>query len=880
MRVRATCLAVLLMALSTPLTAQETNGAIRGRLVTAETRAITEAIITATSPDLLGERRTVSRGDGVYTLLALPPGSYTLRVAAIGYRPVVIEQITVQLGRMSGLGDLVLEPAAVALAEITITAPQVTLDPVGTTIGATLEAEDLEGLPGARDYKSLMTLLPHVNTSYHGDPPNAMGSTGLENMYFIDGVNVTMPSNAGTSTGLPRNFIKSVEVRAGGYEAEFGRALGAIVNAVTYTGTNTFTYAAFGNLAHHSLSANPRAGPVLKESGQYSWDAGVRIGGPLVRDRLWYSAAINPSLTHSLREIPALGNHTDESRSLVHAANLLWRPGRATTIETASFGDGGHRNAVGLMDFFGTLRPLTPDPYLTRVETGGSTALLRLTHELGSVARLEARVARSTFRHRTIAQGAAGEDATYVDYVAQTIEGGVPWLSANTEQRHSVLLKGAMLVAQHSIVAGVEYEDNRAHASGGNPRLLVERRESGWTTGRQAYDGRVGGLVASAFVQDAWRVSPRLTVTVGVRWSDQRIIGVSGRTAQRFAHEWQPRLGFSHLLRANGSQRVFGSYGRFVQQQPLTLAILYYQPYLGYINSFDTDPRSGSATPMDSVDFSSSEEDYPPIPGAKVESTDEITLGYEQTFAAAHRLTVRGMYRRLGSVFQQGFDGSWFFLGMPGEGDLDFLPPPRRTYAALEAALEGTWRATKYRLSYVLSRSHGNYTGLYSSDQYYGVPGNNAGLATAEHSTNTTGLLPNDRTHVGKVSLTRRLGASWEVGMLVSVESGTPINEFGANATAPWWHAFLAPRGSVGRTPALYDAAFRVRHERPVAGMGRLAVVLDLLHAGNPRGTTRVDMVRYRSVENGVQGTPNPDYLQPTGYQPPMMARLGVEILR
>lgn len=168
---------VVLLASGSVAVAQETTGDIRGLLRFSD-GPVAEARVTATSPDLLGIRHAVSAHDGVFVLLTLPPGTYTLRVAAVGFRPVVIEGVAVQLGRTTGLGALRLEATTVELEAITVTAPQVTLDPVRTTIGATLEAADYDALPAERDYKSLIAILPHVNTSYHGDPGSHRAGPG------------------------------------------------------------------------------------------------------------------------------------------------------------------------------------------------------------------------------------------------------------------------------------------------------------------------------------------------------------------------------------------------------------------------------------------------------------------------------------------------------------------------------------------------------------------------------------------------------------------------------------------------------------------------------------------------------------------------------
>ena len=198
---------------------------------------------------------------------------------------------------------------------------------------------------------------------------------------------------------------------------------------------------------------------------------------------------------------------------------------------------------------------------------------------------------------------------------------------------------------------------------------------------------------------------------------------------------------------------------------------------------------------------------------------------------------------------------------------------------ALEASIDGSWGSVRYRASYVLSRTSGNYTGLYSSDGYIGNPGNNGGLGIWHQAVNSTGLLPNDRPHVFKMSGTWRASGALEAGAIFNWMSGTPLNRFGAGPFG--YPRFLAPRGSVGRTPSVMDLNLRASYRFSEGRNAGSRVVLDVLHVGNPQGVVRQDLVAYRAEDaNGQPTTPNSDYLRPTLFQPPMMARLGIEIQR
>ena len=872
----------LVMTLITPVSAetQETTGDIRALVRSASGAPLVGARVTVTSPALQGDRRAVSGPDGVFQVLRLPPAAYSVTITAIGFAPVTIDSVHVQLGRTTGLGDIQLFQSAVQIGSVRIVAPPLTLDPTRTTIGATLEAIDYALLPSERDYKSLISVLPHINTSYHGDPVNAGGSTGLENMYFIDGVNVTVPLNGASGTSLPYNFIRAVEVRTGGYEAQYGKALGAIVNAVTYTGSNEFDSNVFAFFTHDALAFEARAQPVLKETGFYSYDVGGRVGGPIVRDRVWYSAAYNPRFERAEKVLGALGPQQETSTTHIFAGKLTWQLRPGANVEASVFGDPSEARRVFIADFLASLEPLNRDPYIRKVETGGATASLRATANVGPATVVEAAFTHSRFRDNILAATERGSESLVADFIDGTVAGGLIVITRNDQRRDAMTLRGTAGLGRHSATVGVEYEMNVDNTFFENPGIGFVGRinPDGYFVNDQLIDGEARNRVVSAYVQDSWRVTHNFTFNPGLRWSSQSLIGNSGRTAQEFSGEWQPRLGFNWQIGKSRNQRLFGSYGRYYQQQPLSLATGYYIDYQGTTKIYSGRPNQPGAVLIDSISQSTSESDYSrQIRGAEVENSDEFSGGYERLFSGAGKLTIRVLHRNLRSTFQQALDSAdRYVLGSAGEGALAFLPRPVRRYSAIEAGFQNTWRGLEYRGSYVLSRNYGNFTGLYSTDVFINNPGNNPGFATAYHRLNTTGLLPNDRTHVLKASATYRFGQAVSTGVFASWMSGTPLSEMGSRQGFP---IFLSQRGTAGRTPDIWDVNLRVAFERRVAGRADARIVGDILHLGNPRTTVRQEMTRYfDSDENGDPAGLNENYLQATAFQPPMMARIGIEI--
>ena len=880
---RAHLTVLMILVLGTSIQAQETTGNIQGRLRTEGGEAIVGAPVNATSPDLLGVRRAVSASDGVFRLLALPPGTYAVRIAAIGYRPMVIQNVQVQLGKVTGLGNLAMDREAVSLGEITITAPRITLDPVGTTIGGVLEPADYATLPTNRDYKSLITIFPHINTSYHGDPPNAGGSTGLENTYFIDGVNVTAPFRASRGTSLPYNFIRNVEVRAGGYEAQYGRALGAIVNAVTWTGSNTFEASLFGFLSHSALEAEPRAQATLRETGSYSYDLGLRISGRVVKDRLWFSAAYNPQVSHADREIGTFGEYTDRFRADLFAGKLTWQVTSRANLELSVFGDRATRHEVAPISFYDTFAPLSPDPFLHLVETGGVAGSMRGLVTVSDALTLEGALSRSSGRENLRADTErARNESPFVDPVTQHIGGGIPFPSDVSEGATTATARATLRLGRHTWMLGAEHEVARATrtlraGTGPDGTQIIRTEPDLYIVHAEGVEGTVRNRVYTAYLQDSWRAADRLTLNAGIRWSAQHFIGQEGILAQRFDNEWQPRLGFAWQIDGRGTQRLFGSYGRFYQQDPLNLATLYYLDFRQDEWYYRSDPRLPGATPFDSSSFLDPA-DTVSLEGVSAGRFDEVTLGFERLIGSTTRLTIRGIYRHLGTTFQQGVDPDTppnFFLGTPGIGSLAFLPSPRRNYTALEVSLHGSRPRLRYQASYVLSRVHGNYTGLYGSDVYFGNPGVNYGLNYPAQAKNSTGLLPNDRTHVLKLAGSYQVREPFTVGVMLAVGSGTPLNEFGVSPQGgTLTPVFLVPRGSAGRTAAIWDLNLRLGYRMRLGGGREGKALLDVVHLGNPRTAVRVDQQHYYGADRTL---PNAGYLRATAFQPPMAVRLGFE---
>ena len=191
-----------------------------------------------------------------------------------------------------------------------------------TTSGTSVNRDILANVPVSRNFTEVVQHA--VGTTDAGNlgknNPSVGGSSGLENMYFVDGVNITNAGFGGVGTfsrefgslgtALSFDFLEEVVVKTGGYEAEFGQAAGGVVNAVTKSGTNSVRGSVFGFLQPGSLQGEREqpnrelTAPTVEEVESRQVDIGFAVGGPIKKDKAFWFAAINPIYPTRYRVAP------------------------------------------------------------------------------------------------------------------------------------------------------------------------------------------------------------------------------------------------------------------------------------------------------------------------------------------------------------------------------------------------------------------------------------------------------------------------------------------------------------------------------------------------------------------------------------------------
>jgi len=287
----------------------QTTAAISGTVTDSTAAAVPGAAVRATNVETGIVRQTATDGAGRYRIPELGLGSYSVEAQTAGFQTEVRSGIRLTVGR-EAVVNLQLQVGAVTeRVEVTGEAPLV--QTTDSTVSFLVDESTMRDLPlNGRSYTQLATLQPGVtpNNNYVG---NISGGTGLnlivqgqrpsENLFLIDGTiandytSRTPAGAGGNSMGV--EAIQEFSLLSGNYSAEFGTALGGVVNLVTRNGTNTFHGSVFEFLRNSSLDAknyfDPKDEPIPPfKRNQF----GAALGGPIQRDRVFFFGNIESLL--------------------------------------------------------------------------------------------------------------------------------------------------------------------------------------------------------------------------------------------------------------------------------------------------------------------------------------------------------------------------------------------------------------------------------------------------------------------------------------------------------------------------------------------------------------------------------------------------------
>ena len=417
MRVFAVVVAIVVLTLL-PLSAQQLStvtGGLNGTVIDSTSAAVAGATVTLTGPQ--GTRVITTDAQGHYSISGLIPGFYDVAVEKTGFKKVQSKHNEVVVNASSLLNFTL--PVGNAEETVQVTAAAVSIDTESTAIDANLTDTFYNSVPMPRAVSAIFYAAPGVAGGQVAGTPNQAGpgqsnpsiggSTGLENLYVVDGVTITDQAygslgtynvNHGSlGTGINLAFIKEVDVKSYGFEAQYGKAQGGIVQMVTKSGSNSYHGAVGAYAGPGSWYADRRqfyqfgyiqTTPSETLSSPH-YDLALEFGGyvPHFRDKIFFFGAFNPSLDQNINKAdpnftfagaPAAGAPVVTHGPFAYSTTAMSWAGKLTfqlspkfQFEAAAFGDPSRHNQIP-----NTLSTANLASSLSGYQYGSRDSLIRL----------------------------------------------------------------------------------------------------------------------------------------------------------------------------------------------------------------------------------------------------------------------------------------------------------------------------------------------------------------------------------------------------------------------------------------------------------------------------------------------------------------------
>ena len=298
-------LAVFTIAISASFISADDTGALNVTVVDSSGNAVVGAVVSAKTSESLRSASGATNSDGTVKLSFLDPSSkYVVNVKASGFASSSATNITVVSGQTRGL-SLVVASATADMDELVVVASREALiDTTSAQQGLDITLALTESLPTGRNYQSYLQLAPSVKPSNTGNPSSksgvnyrdAFGQTGrsTDNVYYIDGVNVTNVDNGLANSNLNSEIIQEQQVLTGGLSAEYEGGTGLVSKVITKSGGNEFTGSINYYFQNDSLVAD---NDNLPNNTYNKFDTAITLGGPIIKDKLWFFASMQTKET-------------------------------------------------------------------------------------------------------------------------------------------------------------------------------------------------------------------------------------------------------------------------------------------------------------------------------------------------------------------------------------------------------------------------------------------------------------------------------------------------------------------------------------------------------------------------------------------------------
>ncbi len=292
----ALTVALVIAALAAPANAQTTTGGIAGVVRDAGGGVLPGVTVKATHVGTNAETVAVSNDVGLYVVRGLPVGRYTVVAELSGFQTAKNTDIVVRVNEDVRL-DVALTVGAVTEV-VTVSGMASSVETSTGTLKTVVDQERIENLPlNGRNPTQLMQLVAGVltdrtdltsGTTYPGTTPvSSGGARGNTTNYVLDGGSNNDHYTNGPNPMPNPDALQEFSVQTNSFSAEYGRNVGAIVNAVTRAGSNQYHGLGFGYFRHYKFNANNFFTPSVDDGLKRSQYGGT-FGGPILRNRTFF----------------------------------------------------------------------------------------------------------------------------------------------------------------------------------------------------------------------------------------------------------------------------------------------------------------------------------------------------------------------------------------------------------------------------------------------------------------------------------------------------------------------------------------------------------------------------------------------------------------
>jgi hypothetical protein len=377
-----TLVALLLCLTAFAFSQVSSESSVKGNLsgeVSDPTGAVVQgAKVTLSGP--FGESKMQTDSGGRFLFQVLTPGFYSVKITKEGFKTSEIKSAEVVTGRTTAVG-VTLE-LGTGSTVVEVVAGAVEVDTTSTSVSSNLTDNFYQSVPMGRGVTGLFYAAPGVASGggTGSANPSISGGTGLENNYIADGVSITDGGFGGIGvysrlygslgTGINLSFVKEVQVKTGGYEAQYGKSTGGIVQIVTKSGSDKFHGSLGAFLAPQGMEAtrlftddygvggvNQRFNLQGKILHQSNYDADAQVGGPVpgFKNHLFFFGDFNPQWNADHSQFaqfrnpadllggnptqPNLGNINPGVRVYSYAGKLTYKANDHHQFEASIFGD-------------------------------------------------------------------------------------------------------------------------------------------------------------------------------------------------------------------------------------------------------------------------------------------------------------------------------------------------------------------------------------------------------------------------------------------------------------------------------------------------------------------------------------------------------------